>query len=66
MSHNYITQAQNTVLVAVVIGSAVVPTMIAQAFFRPQIEIPPEFEEAAPEEVRIPQTAPQTSPGAGA
>lgn len=62
LSHNYITQAQYTVLVAVVIGSAVVPTMIAQAFFRPQVEIPPEVEEAAPEEVRIPQT----SPSAGA
>jgi len=31
----FITQSQYTVLVAVVIGSAVVPTLIAQAFFKP-------------------------------
>jgi Kef-type K+ transport system membrane component KefB len=33
-----INQYQYTVLVTVVIGSALVPTMIAQAFFRPRIE----------------------------
>jgi Kef-type K+ transport system membrane component KefB len=44
LTHKYITQAQYTVLVAVVIGSAVAPTMIAQTFFRPQVEIPPEEE----------------------
>jgi len=38
LTHQYITQAQYTVLVTVVIGSAVVPTMIAQTFFRPQVE----------------------------
>ena len=34
----FITQSQYTVLVAVVIGSAVLPTLIAQAFFRPAVE----------------------------
>jgi len=34
----FITQGQYTVLVTVVIGSAVVPTLIAQAFFRPAVE----------------------------
>jgi Kef-type K+ transport system membrane component KefB len=33
-----ITQYQYTVLVTTVIGSALIPTMIAQAFFRPRIE----------------------------
>jgi Kef-type K+ transport system membrane component KefB len=32
----FITQSQYTVLVTVVIGSAVVPTLIAQAFFAPK------------------------------
>jgi len=32
----FITQSQYTILVTVVIGSAVVPTLIAQAFFRPE------------------------------
>ncbi|MDI6711496.1 MAG: cation:proton antiporter [Bacillota bacterium] len=38
LSHGIINQSQYTVLVTVVIGSAVVPTLIAQAFFRPQPE----------------------------
>jgi Kef-type K+ transport system membrane component KefB len=37
-SITYINQEQYSVLVTVVIASAVVPTMIAQAFFKPQIE----------------------------
>ncbi len=36
--HTYINQEQYSILVTVVIGSAVVPTMIAQAFFKPDIE----------------------------
>ena len=36
--HSYINQDQYSVLVTVVIGSAVVPTAIAQAFFKPSIE----------------------------
>jgi len=50
LSHGYINQTQYTVLVAVVIGSAVIPTMVAQAFFRPQVVIPPETQavEATP------------------
>lgn len=38
LTHGYITQAQYTVLVSVVIGSALVPTIIAQAFFKPAVE----------------------------
>lgn len=42
LTHKYISQEQYTVLVAVVIGSAVVPTMIAQTWFRPHVPMPPE------------------------
>jgi len=36
--HTYINQEQYSVLVTVVIGSAIVPTLIAQRFFKPDIE----------------------------
>jgi Kef-type K+ transport system membrane component KefB len=36
--HSYINQYQYSILVTVVIGSAIIPTLIAQAFFRPRIE----------------------------
>jgi Kef-type K+ transport system membrane component KefB len=50
LTNHLITQAQYTVLVTVVIGSAVVPTLIAQRFFQPEGEIatsahPTELEE---------------------
>jgi Kef-type K+ transport system membrane component KefB len=38
LNHGYIDDYQYSVLVAVVIASAIVPTMIAQAWFRPEIE----------------------------
>ncbi|HHY46076.1 MAG TPA: cation:proton antiporter [Firmicutes bacterium] len=38
LTHGIITRNQYTILVTVVILSAVVPTMIAQAFFRPDLE----------------------------
>ena len=38
LNHGYISQYQYSILVTVVIGSAIVPTMIAQAWFRPQLE----------------------------
>lgn len=44
LNNGYITQGQYSILVTVVIGSAVVPTMIAQTFFKPQIEPPVAFE----------------------
>jgi len=37
LTHGYITQAQYTVLVTVVILSAVLPTVIAERFFRPDL-----------------------------
>src|SRR5206468_3555066 len=36
--HTYINQEQYSILVTVVIASAIVPTVIAQKFFRPDIE----------------------------
>ena len=36
--HTYINQEQYSILVTVVIGSAIVPTVIAQTFFKPEIE----------------------------
>jgi Kef-type K+ transport system membrane component KefB len=40
LNNGFITKEQYSVLVTVVIGSAIVPTMIAQTFFRPHIEPP--------------------------
>jgi len=36
LSHNIITQAQYSALVAAVVGSAVIPTLIANAWFMPR------------------------------
>lgn len=47
LSHHYITQAQYTALVTVVILTAIVPTFIAQALFKP-LEEPEEFEIEVP------------------
>ena len=47
LTHNYITQAQYTALVTVVILTAVVPTAIAQALFKPREE-PEEMESEVP------------------
>ncbi len=38
-THGYIDQTQYTILVTVVILSAIVPTVIAQSFFRPRVEL---------------------------
>ena len=38
LTHGYITQAQYTILVTVVIATAIIPTLIAQAFFQPSRE----------------------------
>lgn len=42
LTHGYINQTQYTVLVTVVIASAVAPTLIAQAWFRPRVTAFPE------------------------
>lgn len=47
LNHGIITQAQYSYLVATVIGSAVVPTMIANALFMPRHLLTPKHEEPA-------------------
>jgi hypothetical protein len=43
LNKGYISGYQYSILVTVVIGSAIVPTVIAQAFFRPRVEPAVEF-----------------------
>jgi Kef-type K+ transport system membrane component KefB len=57
LNNGYISQEQYSVLVTVVIGSAVVPTIIAQTFFKPQVE------PAVALEVSSPPSAVDRSPG---
>lgn len=58
LNNGYIDQEQYSILVTVVILSAIVPTVIAQAFFRPDVE------PAVASEVNAP--APGAGPAAGA
>lgn len=58
LTHGIIDQSQYTILVTVVIGSAVIPTLIAQKWFRPrtgkesvQVKIKPESDEKSPDTV---------------
>lgn len=51
LSHGVITQAQYSYLVATVIGSAVVPTMFANAWFMPRHLLPKAEQESAAKEV---------------
>jgi len=51
MTHNIITQSQYSYLVATVIGSAVIPTLIANAFFLPHYLLPKTRQEPAPEAI---------------
>ena len=46
LTHGIITQAQYSILVAGVIGSAVIPTLIANAFYLPRHLLPEAKEEA--------------------
>jgi Kef-type K+ transport system membrane component KefB len=56
LTNHIITQAQYTILVTVVIGSAVVPTLIAQRWFRPPL--PADGDEPVPgHAVPVPSTA---------
>jgi glutathione-regulated potassium-efflux system ancillary protein KefC len=61
LSHQVIDQAQYSALVAAVIGSAVVPTMIANAFFLPRHLLPRTGQAADPPP---PAKQPQTTGGA--
>jgi Kef-type K+ transport system membrane component KefB len=58
LTHGYIDQTQYTILVTVVIGSAVAPTIIAQAWFRPRVTT---FAEAADPPEDLPHQGPNAS-----
>jgi Kef-type K+ transport system membrane component KefB len=55
LSHGIINQSQYSILVAAVIGSAVIPTLIANAFFLPRHLLPrrDEEKEASAEPARV-------------
>jgi Kef-type K+ transport system membrane component KefB len=59
LSHHIITQAQYSLLVAAVVGSAVVPTLIANAFYLPHHLLPPiePLEAAVDEAAGVPTPA---------
>lgn len=63
LSHRVISQGQYSILVATVIGSAIVPTLIANAFYLPRHLIPPE--EPLPE-AQKPEAAQAVAAVAGA
>lgn len=48
LTHHLITETQYTMLVTVVIGSAVIPTLIGQVFFRPALTEELRYEQASP------------------
>ena len=58
LNNGYIDQQQYSVLVTVVIASAIVPTLIAQTFFRPQVEPAVAVEVTTPSEGVQPATRP--------
>ena len=60
LSHGIITQAQYSALVAAVVGSAVIPTLIANAWFLPRHLLPRPEREAQPQ----PEVAPVAAPTA--
>jgi glutathione-regulated potassium-efflux system ancillary protein KefC len=62
LSHGIIDQAQYSVLVAVVIASAVVPTLVANAFYMPRHLLPTAVEESLA--ARAPLAAEQPAEGA--
>ncbi|MFB3916340.1 MAG: cation:proton antiporter [Terriglobales bacterium] len=57
LSHGIIDQAQYSYLVATVIGSAVVPTVIANAFFMPRHLLPRKQEEAPQTAMAVAETS---------
>jgi hypothetical protein len=62
LTNGIISQTQYTILVTVVIGSAVIPTLIAQTFFRPEIPVRSDEEGAEGLEEPVPARPFQGSP----
>jgi Kef-type K+ transport system membrane component KefB len=61
LSHQVIDQAQYSFLVATVVGSAVVPTLIANAFFLPHHLLRKHPEPEVPSRAQVPEVASQSS-----
>ncbi len=59
LSHDLIDQGQYSALVAAVIGSAVVPTLIANAFFLPRHLLPEAVERESGSELHLPTLSPE-------
>jgi Kef-type K+ transport system membrane component KefB len=57
LSHGIIDEAQYSALVAAVIASAVIPTLIANAFYLPRHLLPPDVEEEVPQTGTTPVAA---------
>jgi hypothetical protein len=56
LTHHFISETQYTELVTVVILSALIPTLIAEQFFRPTVSMPLEDEEAlGGEDISLPR-----------
>ena len=62
LSHGIISQSQYSILVAVVIGSAVVPTLIANAFYLPRHLLPKSAAEGAEPDKPSPAVIKPTAP----
>ena len=62
LNKGYIDEYQYSILVTVVIASAVVPTMIAQAFFMPEIEPTVAFQTGSPATSNPPSGKPGDAP----
>jgi glutathione-regulated potassium-efflux system ancillary protein KefC len=64
LSHGIINQSQYSILVASVVGSAVIPTLIANAFYLPRHLLPQTGNEAAEIEVKPPAGSATPAPAA--
>ncbi len=61
LTHGFITQSQYTILVTVVIGSAVVPTLIAQKWFFPKRTTLSPLRSSARQDMDTPQEVEEVS-----
>ncbi len=57
LSHGIIDASQYSALVAAVVGSAVVPTLIANAFYLPRHLLPDDLQDAGPPQAALPKRA---------
>ncbi len=65
LNNSYISPDQYSILVTVVIGSAIVPTAIAQTFFKPQVEPAVALEVGSPPPAVVRSPGPDGAPSKG-